>query len=279
MNKSGRGILTFAENTEKQDYLSHALLQAKWLKRSNPNIQYAVIVNSLSSEQISNDHKKYFDYIIPLQEDWNESDSEWKLQNESQVFQLTPFKETIKVESDLIIHQSIEHWWDALRLRDVVLSQGSVNYFGETNRSTFYREVFHQNELPDVYNGLMYFRYSETAYQFFETAKAIRENWKDVSSQLAKCTEKYPSTDLLYSITTKVFGEERVTIPDLFFFRFCHMKSAHNEFPEGAEWWDHLLFETDYQTIRINHQLQHYPLHYQNKEFLKFYERNYSELL
>lgn len=275
MNKSGRGFLTFAENTENQDYLELALLQSQWLKNSNPKEKYAVVVNKKSFEKITDEHKKHFDHIILLDEDWNQDNSEWRLQNESQVFQLTPFKETIKIESDLIIHRNISHWWDALRLRDVVLSVGSVNYFGETNCSDYYREFFRINDLPDVYNGLMYFRYSETAYKFFEIAKMIRENWKLISQTLKKCYEKEPSTDTLYAVTAKIFGEELVTIPTLEFFRMCHMKAAHNKFPEGADWWNHLLFETDYKTIRINNERQYYPLHYQNKEFLKFYERNY----
>lgn len=275
MNKSGQGFITFAENTQEHDYLSFALLQAKLLKESNPTSQYAIIVNDLAFEKINDDHKKYFDHIIRLEEDWNESTSSWKLQNESQVFQLTPFKETIKLESDLIIHKDISHWWSALRLRDIIISTGSVNYFGETNHSNNYREFFRINDLPDVYNGLMYFRFSETAYKFFETAKTIRKNWLQVSKIFKKCNEPVPSTDTLYAITARLFGEDLVTLPTLKFFRFCHMKAAHNNFPEGEDWWEYLLFEKDGSVIRINNERQYYPLHYQNKKFLEYYERNY----
>lgn len=279
MSKSGRGFLTFAENNENQDYVALALLQAKWLKKFNPKELYAVVVNDRAFKTITDEHRQFFDHIILLQDDWNTSDSIWRLQNEAQVFQLTPFKETIKIESDLIIHRNISHWWNALRLKDVVLSIGSVNYFGETNQSKFYREFFEINDLPDVYNGLMYFRYSEISYKFFETAKIIRENWKTISGILKKCYEKEPSTDTLYAVTAKVFGEDLVTIPTLKFFRMCHMKAAHNKFPEGTDWWDYLLFETDYQTIKINNERQYYPLHYQNKEFLNYYERNYGKFV
>ena len=280
LDKSGRGFLTFAENTETQDYLSIALLQAKWLKHTNPTAKYAVVVNSLSQDQIGDEHKKWFDYIVPVTNDLNDSTSEWRLQNESQVFDLTPFKETIKLEADLLIHRNVDHWWAGLRLRDVVLSSGSVNYFGETNQSKKYREFFVVNNLPDIYNGLMYFRYSETAFKFFELAKLIRSNWKEISTKvLKKCYEDEPSTDTLYAVTARVFGEELVTIPDLKFFRMCHIKADHNKFPEGTDWWDHLLFEIDEKIIRINNERQYYPLHYQNKEFLNFYERHYSKLL
>lgn len=280
MQKYDKGFLTFAENTDKIDYLSMAYLQALWLKKSNPSAKYAVVVNQLSNSIIDEKHRKLFDYIILVQDDWNDEKSKWRLQNESQVFQLTPFKETIKIEADLLIHTNVNHWWDALRMRDVVLSSGSVNYFGKTNTSKKYREFFVLNDLPDIYNGLMYFRYSETAYKFFDMAKIIRENWKEISTKLLKkCYEDIPSTDTLYAVTARVFGEEQVTIPTLKFFRMCHMKSAHNKFPEATDWWNSLLFEIDENIIRINNIRQTYPLHYQNKDFLNFYERNYKEFI
>lgn len=277
MSKSGRGFLTFAENTTDTNYLDLAVFQSKWLKASNPNASYAVVVNQLSQQQLTDEHRHWFDHIIPVTNDLNDADSLWKLQNESQVFQLTPFKETIKLEADLIIHRPTEHWWNALEKRPIVLSVGSVNQFGETNRSRHYREFFDLNLLPDVHNGLMYFRYCEEAYQFFELAKSIRENWATVAQTLKRCREQTPSTDVLYAVTALVFGQERVTIPTLNWFRFCHMKPKHTHYPEGAEWFRHLLFETDGSTIRIDNVLQHYPLHYYDKTFCEYYERHYPE--
>lgn len=275
MNKSGQGFLTFAENTGEQDYLGLALFQSQWLKSSNKNAKYAVIVNKLSESMITDDHREWFDYIIPIVEDNNDTESIWKLQNESQVFQLTPFKETIKIEADLIIHRNVDHWWNALRKRPIVLSYGTVNQFGETNSSRFYREFFDLNNLPDVHNGLMYFRYCQEAYQFFELAKQIRENWESVAKTLQKCIEKEPSTDVLYAVTALVFGIENVTISTLEFFRFCHMKSKHCNYPDGVEWFRSLLFESDGKTIRIDNILQHYPLHYYDKGFPEYYEQYY----
>ena len=39
-----------------------------------------------------------------------------------------------------------------------------------------YRKLFDDNELPDVYNGLMYFRYSQESAEFFWLAEKIFKN-------------------------------------------------------------------------------------------------------
>ena len=268
MDKSGRGFLTFAEDSDDTNYLELAYAQALSIKRTNPKEKYAVIVNNVSESKLTEKHREVFDHIIPLKEDWNSEDSQWRLQNECQVFDLTPFKETIKVESDMIFTRSIEHWWHALRLRDLVFSVGCLNYRGEVSEVRDYREFFDLNHLPDIYNGLMYFRFSQTAYNFFELAKQVRQNWKGISETLKKCYEKEPSTDSLYAVTALMFGEDKVTIPTLNFFRFAHMKHKINGLAHG-NWYRQLLVEWDDSMMRIDHINQLWPVHYHDKSFLK----------
>ena len=142
----------------------------------------------------------------------NSEDSNWKLSNEYQVFELTPFTETIKLESDLLFTRSVSHWWTAFGLRDVVLSTGCKNYRGEIATSRAYRKFFDDNELPDVYNGLMYFRYSQGAHDFFRVAKAMTMEWPMIKTELQQCFEDEPSTDVLYALTALNIGQETVKI-------------------------------------------------------------------
>ena len=65
----------------------------------------------------------------------------------------------------------INHWLHALRLRDICLSYNCRDYQGHRVTKTAYRKFFGLNDLPDVYNGMMYFRWSQTAVDFFKTAK------------------------------------------------------------------------------------------------------------
>ena len=99
-----QGFLTIAQNTDV-DYLRLAYVQAMSIKLTMPGSLYAVIVDDITLAQVTDQHRRVFDYIIPMPVDHAKNDS-WKLANEWQVFNLTPFKETIKLESDIVLSQT-----------------------------------------------------------------------------------------------------------------------------------------------------------------------------
>lgn len=274
-HKEQQGFLTFAQNTDEVDYLRLAYLQALSVKATQKINKYAVIVDKETNNQMKDSYKKVFDYIILLENDFNTNDC--RFGNEHQAFALTPFKETIKLESDLLFTNSIDHWWTAFRLKDIVLSTGCLNYEQQTSYSRAYRKFFDDNSLPDVYNGLMYFRFSKTASEFFGLAKQVQDNWQILKDQvLINCREEYPSTDVLYAITAEVLGRENCTMPSMDFIKFTHMKPAINNFP--GDWFDAVITEPDETNIRINNLNQYAPLHYQVKQFasdnlIEHYER------
>ena len=286
MSKNGRGFVTFAQNTDSVNYLELAYLQALNIKTIHPFEKYAVIVDNATNQKINDKHNKVFDYVIQLPYDENNEFSTWKLANEYQVFDLTPFKETIKVECDLLFTRTISHWWNAFRLRDLVLNTGCKNYRQESATSRTYRKFFDDNELPDIYNGLMYFRFSQVASEFFLTAKRILRNWEYLKVNVLKnCREENPSTDVLYALAAKTLGIEKCTIPTMNFLNFVHMKPAINNWGDTSmSWQDMVLCETDNNMIRINNLNQYNPVHYHEKsyateELINYYERAYYNSL
>lgn len=272
-----RGFLTFAQNTEV-DYLQLAYVQAMAVKLTMPGSRYAVIVDKQTMEKVTDQHRQVFDYVIELPEDHAEKEH-WKLSNEWQVFYLTPFKETIKLESDLVFTRSIDHWWTAFRLRDIVLSTGCRDYLQRLSSNRTYRRVFDDNELPDVYNGLMYFRYSQPAAEFFWYAEQIFKNWDYVRDNLLKnCRDESPTTDVVYALTAKILGVERCTLSSIDYINFVHMKPAINGFSDVSNWTESVICETDLPMIRINNINQYHPVHYYEKswvtdEIIKEYEQ------
>lgn len=261
-----QGFLTFAQNSDV-DYLRLAYVQAMSIKLTMPDAKYAVIVDNATLAEVTDKHRTVFDYIIPLSID-HAKDDVWKLSNEWQAFSLTPFKETIKVESDILFTRSIDHWWTAFRLRDVVLSLGCKDYQGNTGTSRRYRQIFDDNELPDTYNGLMYFRYSQLAHNFFTVAKSIFQHWDLITPQLKNYRDEHPTTDLVYAITARQLGVESCTLPECDFINFTHMKNSINRWAESTPWPEMVLSEVDVPMIRINNVNQYHPLHYQNKEWI-----------
>ena len=262
-----QGFLTFAQNSDV-DYLRLAYVQAMSIKLTMPDAKYAVVVDEATLAQVTDSHRRIFDYVIPLPVDYAK-DETWKLANEWQAFSLTPFKETIKVESDILFTRSIDHWWTAFRLRDVVLSLGCRDYQGRHGRSRRYRQLFDDNNLPDTYNGLMYFRYSQTAARFFDKARHIFVNWDHVrDGVLINCHDEKPTTDLVYAVTAKIQGTDSCTLPECDFINFTHMKNSINQWPESTPWSELVISEFDVPMVRINNVNQYHPIHYQDKSWI-----------
>lgn len=261
-----QGFLTIAQNSDV-DYLRLAYAQAMSIKLTMPDSKYAVLVDHATMQAVTDQHRKVFDYVIELAEDDAKNDK-WKLTNEWQVCQLTPFNETIKLESDILFTRSIDHWWTAFRLKNLVISLGCKDYQGKSASSRAYRRVFDDNDLPDVYTGLMYFRYSQETYRFFQIVKACFQHWDIISPQLKNYRDAQPTTDLVYAVVAAHLGIETCTLPQCDFINFTHMKNSINNWPDTVPWQELVFSEFDLPMIRINNVNQYHPLHYQDKTWI-----------
>lgn len=279
-HQAQQGFMTIAQNTADTDYLRLAYVQAMSIKLTMPGSLYAVAVDRHTLAQVTEQHRRVFDYVITIDNDLAEEET-WKLSNEWQAFYLTPFKETIKLESDIVFTRSIQHWWHAFRLKNIVLSTGCRNYQQELSTSREYRKLFDDNELPDTYNGLMYFRYSREATEFFTLAEKIFKNWPYIRDNiLLNCRDDKPTTDVVYALTAKLLGVEDCTLPGLDWINFVHMKPAINSWT-STPWPELVMCETDLPMIRIANTNQYHPIHYHEKswitdELVKEYEYEFS---
>ena len=276
--KNDIGFLSIAQNS-KFNYLELAYLQAISTKLTMPESKYAVIVDTNTMNSFKDEYWNAIDYVIPLDNDYAK-DKDVKFLNEWQVLKLTPFKETIKLESDLLITRDISHWINAFRLRDIVLSSGAKDFRQELSPSRTYRQIFDLNELPDIYNGLMYFRLTELSFKFFSIARELFLEWDLIKQSLKRCNNIEPSTDLIYAIAAKIIGVEKCTLP-INWINFVHMKPAINKLPEQP-WFKSVIQEIDAPMLRIGNLNQYYPVHYCdkdwiNEEIIKEYENGLLE--
>ena len=258
-HKEQQGYLTFAKNSDTVDYLRLAYVQALNIKHTQQINKYAVVVDSATNELVTEDYRQVFDYIIV-------HDSVGLFDAEAMAFWLTPFKETIKVESDLLFTRSIDHWWTTFRLRDIVLSTGCRDYQQNLSGVRKYRAQLDANNLPDVYNGLMYFRFTQTAKNFYSYARQVFENWETIKNQYKLLEE--PSTDIVFAIAADLVGRELCTLPSADFINFVHMKPSINGIAETQTFTETFLTEFDQGMIRINNVNQYHPLHYYVKDFV-----------
>ena len=100
-------------------------------------------------------------------------DTNWKLQNDWQVYEASPYDETIKLEADLFIPRNIEHWFDVMSIQDVVVCTKIRNFKQELSDCKVYRRFIDDNNLPDVYNAITYFKKSDLSKEFFNKVKEI----------------------------------------------------------------------------------------------------------
>jgi hypothetical protein len=185
--------------------------------------------------------------------------------NDWQMFRVSPYRQTIKLEADMIAAGPVDHWWALFEQRDVVISQGCRTYYNEPAQSRYYRKVFDANSFPDVYNAITYWRLSSTAKEFFDLVRQIFENWTEFR-KLLKFSEELASTDVVYAIAAQIMGPERVTLPPTLGPTIVHMKRHINPL-QCDDWTQELIWENN--PLRINTIAQHGFVHYYQKDWLQ----------
>lgn len=254
-----KGYLTFAYNTRDTNYLELAYRLAESIKDTQKINNISIAIDSTTVQQLKTKHTEMFDKIIMRgkahqRKDFSHQESAWDI---------TPYKQTIKIESDMFMTSSIDHWWSIMDERDIVLCTDVFKHTGELATDRTSRRVFDDNHLPNVYNAITYFRYTKESKRFFDIVKMIHADWPWYrDSFLKNCRYEHPVTDEVFAIAAQIFGIEKCTLP----FpvpAFLHMKNSMLDIPNTGSWWEYLAVESN----RIGHYAQRLPVHYHRKNF------------
>lgn len=257
-----RGFVILAQNTNKVDYVKCATALAKSIKRVMPNESITLVTMDL----VISDYAKYFDHIVELPFGDLESDSDWKLSNDWQVYLASPYEYTIKLEADMYIPCDISYWWNVLEHRDLVISTTIRNFKQEVSQARHYRKFIDDNKLPDCYNAITYFKKSDLAKKFFSIVKDVFDNWEQYRAILKCKTDEIATTDWAYAIASHILGVENTTLPSFTNMSMIHMKPhVNNIFTDN--WTDTFVYEVVHDQVRIQTVPQQYPLHYHVKSF------------
>jgi hypothetical protein len=264
-----RGYLVIAQNNNDTDYVTCAQTLAQSIKLVEPEAKICLLTDVLVDNKI-------FDYVKIFPFGDQSKDSSWKLQNDWQCFYASPFRETIKLEADMIVPHSIKHWFDICSVKDVVCTIGARDFHNRKSRSRVYRKIFDDNNLPDVYNAITYWKLSAGAQKFFDTVRDLFGNWETAMSALKYGTGQILNTDLAYAIALRLLGEEQYTLPGSVP-GLIHMKSSINGI-ELEDWTKELVWEIDRGSLRINTIEQMWPFHYHIKSFAKTIQEHYGRI-
>ena len=246
-----RGYLIPAIDTDTVDYLSCAVRLARSIRQWHPDANISVLTVKRCSDPV-------FDHVLPLPYgDLGGYANDW------QVFAASPYRQTIKLEADMIAASPIDHWWTLFGKRDVVVSQGARTFYDQPAESRYYRKIFDANHLPDVYNAITYWRLSNTAKEFFDLVRQIFEQW-DSYKKILKFPDDAPTTDVVYAVAAVIMGVENVTLPPGLGPSIVHMKRYINPI-QTDDWTKELTWENN--PFRINTVAQFGLVHYHIKEW------------
>ena len=149
-----KGFLWFAQNNDNTNYVKLSVKLAESIKRHNRENKICVVTDEKSKFE-----SEHVDVVKVLkQDDSAEHDIKWA--NEYKAFALSPFTHTIKLEADMLWTTNTDWWWYYLWQHDLVFSIDCRDYRDNIVKDTTYRQLFVKNHLPNIYNGLMYFRKS-----------------------------------------------------------------------------------------------------------------------
>ena len=257
-----RGYMWFALNNSTTDYIEISRVLARSIKKFNKHNQVCIVTNEPVQDEL-------FDYVRVLKQDAS-ANEEWKLSNEYKAFRLTPFTHTIKLEADMLFTQNTDWWWSYLWQHDQVFSYHCRNYQDEVIENSFYRKLFVRNQLPDVYNGLHYFRRSVKAKQFYDLCETIIKNWKEVKNKiLIGCHDEQPTTDVVYALANKLQDPLQLDKVEYEWFKFMHNKQHINKINIAFDN-DNFLYPMKVgNTLYIGGYKQDRIVHYYNKNIPK----------
>ena len=247
-----RGYLIPAINTSTVSYTDCAEQLSMSIKRWHPGASVSIMTNDRCDWSV-------FDHVIELP-----YGNLGGYANDWQCFYASPYRQTIKLEADMLAAGPVDHWWTLFEKRDLVISQGARTIYNSTASSRFYRRLFDNNNLPDVYNAITYWRLSARAKEFFDLVRNIFENWSQWQT-LLKFPDDEATTDVAYAMAAIIVGISNVVLPAGYGPSIVHMKK-HLQPIQGQDWTRELIWETN--PLRIQTIAQHGLVHYHVKEWL-----------
>lgn len=296
--KRKRGYLTIAQRGAQGDYLRMAYGLALSLRATQSKVPYlAVAVDSKT--KVPKKYADVFDEVVRIPWGDDAKGKTWKIHNKRKSYYMTPYKETVLLDADMIFPVDVSDWWDTLAERNIWFATNPVTYRGDPITRTEYRKEFIVNSLPMVYTAFSYFKQSTESTEFFALLSELFLNWNAMYRQYRHRTtptellatmkknrsvdrfgwthflQDYPrslSGDLAYAMATKILGKEEAYAPECLFPSFVHMKvkdQGIGDFAYGENWTEVLPWTLkDDLTLSVGNHVQRYPFHYVEKEWL-----------
>jgi hypothetical protein len=276
MEIMSKGYIVIAQNNDTVDYLEQAYALAMNLKLTQGIVNnLTVCVDIRTKKLITAKHKKVFDHIVDIPWEDDAEDKEWKINNKWKYYYMTPYDETVILDTDMLFPTDVSQWWDILAQKDIWSCTNVKTYRDELVHDTHYRQALKLNDMPNVYTAFFYFKKSDLATEFFKMVEIIFHNWERMYFKyMPKGKPDWLSADVAFSLAMHILGiKDKCTADHMTELpTFIHMKSEVQNIPTSLvhdDWTETLpTYYKSYKDFKIgNFQITH-PFHYVSKEWL-----------
>jgi len=269
-----RGYLILAQNSVSDDYVNLAYALALSIKNSQEKINNVCLATDVPLAKLDKKVRAVFDDIVSIPWTDQAQGSKWKIENKWKYYYMTPYDETVILDSDMLFPSDISYWWDILAQQEIWITDKPQTFKGEIITSTKYRNTFIANDLPNVYTAFMYFKKTEMVAELFKMVQLIFENWERFFyNYLDETRPKHLSGDVAYALAIKLLGIESECFGNLDSMpTFVHMKGHLQNINEKfitEDWTQNIptYFRED-GGFKIGNYEQVLPFHYHIKEWL-----------
>jgi len=262
-----RGFILFVQKNDNCDYLKQAVACSASIKKFMPKEQVCLITDIAVPDQ----YKKYFDHIKDIPGNDLAINSDWKVNNRCKIYNISPFEKSVVLDVDMLLLENIEHWWKQLDNYELYYTDKVKTYRNEWVTNNYYRKVFVENDLPNVYCGFHYFKKCENNEQFFNLVIDIVENYEQYSKRYTQNkTQSWCSMDVATAIAIKLLGIQHKVFSKHSNLTFTHMKPRIQNYKSEISLWTEQLnydFNTQNELFVANIR-QHGLFHYVEPNFL-----------
>lgn len=263
-----KGFLVFAQNTKQVDYIQQAYALALSIKFSQKS---TTAVSLVTNNEVPEKYKWAFDQIIPIPWITDLPNSEFCSEHRWKLYHVTPYDETIVLDTDMLMLEDISDWWVYCSHYDLKFCSRVLNYKLETIQDTVYRKAFTANQLTNPYFALHYFKKSSQAYEFYKVLEFVVNNWNWCYDNFAfKEYQEWLSMDLASAIAIEISGLQNIVVDTCSPLEFVHMKPLIQGWPEPALNWQQAVHSvlTDAGVLFVGNIRQPKLFHYVKKDFL-----------
>ncbi len=264
-----KGFLVAAQNTDSVDYVKQAYVLALSIKNSQKNHSSLSI---MTNDIVPDNYRKVFDHVIPIPWEDHSQDKSWKVENRWKLYHVTPYDETIVLDTDMLLLEDISLWWKHCSNYDLLFCNRVKNYKNEIIlKDTFHRNAFIENNLSNPYFALHYFKKSNFVHEFYKVLEFVVFNWEWCWTKFApNYYQNWLSMDLASAIAIEILGCHEQVLDIAGPLEFVHMKPAiQNWFEKNIPWSEVVPFNINNNgDLIIGNMKQFKLIHYVEKDFI-----------